>query len=208
MMRPDRISTASGQESQGYICIRISSNWRNWISNLDSSNNLFETVLWKPESDEPIPQENSDQVQLISYVPPQPFYIRQLKIKPNPIKVKFSKSRTCCKNASWNFEDFYWTPELVKFQLLWTHQICVCWLVLLIKLHTCREVFNSSIKILELEIDNSCIDTDLKWSLVFHRSITIIDALKLDNILILLDIYALELHLSVMSRWYNCIGTP
>lgn len=33
-----------------------------------------------------MPQENSDQVELLSDVPPPPFYIHQSKTVPNPVK--------------------------------------------------------------------------------------------------------------------------
>ena len=39
-----------------------------------------------PVLDEPMLQGNFDQVELISYVPPQPFYTHQLKIMLNPVK--------------------------------------------------------------------------------------------------------------------------
>jgi hypothetical protein len=39
-----------------------------------------------------MPQENCDQVGLPLDVPPLPFYILQLKIMPNPIKVKHAVS--------------------------------------------------------------------------------------------------------------------
>lgn len=46
-----------------------------------------------PVLDDPMPQGNFDPIESISYVPPQPFYIRRLKIRPNPKKPTFALSR-------------------------------------------------------------------------------------------------------------------
>lgn len=49
---------------------------------------------WIPGLAAPMPQGNSDPVELLSNVPPQLFYIHQLRIMPNPREANISSVNT------------------------------------------------------------------------------------------------------------------
>lgn len=117
----------------------------------------IEQLITVPELDGPMPQGNFYLIEQISSVPPRPFYNHQLKTMPNPgnqINCLVQSIRIIPRRK---YIIMYQTPISLRSGKYETHQVCVCRCIALIKLQTFRQVPDSSIEVLELEINNSYI---------------------------------------------------